>query len=473
MHQLGLSEVLARLEQALTDNDLTTAAALLWPALDQAPETGALWFHAGNLWMKQGMSAPAAIAFRRCYELEGNPLVLSNLGCAYRALNDRGRSEGVLRRAVELMPDEPSSLINLGAAYVNEGEPWPGIPALEKALALGREDARWNLSLLYLEAGRFAEGFDLYTTGLGRERNVRTYSDGTWPEPVLLEPHHPREGKTLVLWAEQGIGDELMFGTLIPEAMRDFGRVIVECHPRLLAILRRAYPDLELHPTRKDDWIAWPIEHALRADYKAPLGDLARLYRRDRAAFAGFVPKYQPDAVETRAYRERLRALAAGRPIVGLATRGGVMTTARTQRTLGPKDIEPLFARTDALFVGLDYEDMSGFASAVHEKFGAGRYVNLPAITIAYNYDHTAALVAACDLVVTVCQSVAHLAAGMGHPTRVLVPRKCAWRYGLAEEAWYWYDAPHARLYRQTLAGEWGPAVDRAIADIINLKGAS
>jgi tetratricopeptide (TPR) repeat protein len=473
MHQLGLNAVLERLEQALHTDDLNTASALLWPALDQAPELGVLWFHAGNLWMKLGQSAPAVLAFRRAYELEGNPRILTNLGCAYRKLNDRERGEAALRRAVACLPDDPSSLINLGAAHVNEGDPYPGMAPLEHALALGREDAAWNLALLYLEAGRFGEGFDLYATGVGRERNLRRYSDGNTPEPVMLTPELPRAGKTLVLWAEQGIGDELMFSTLLPEARRDFGRVIAECHPRLINILRQAFPGIEFHPTRKDDWITWPIKGGVVADYKAPLGDLARLYRRTRESFRPGFPWYAQayDAAEAAAYRSRLLALAQGRPIVGLAIRGGVMTTARTERTLRPQDIEPLFRDTNALFVGLDYEDMAGFEAAILDRYGPGRYVNLPAITIAYDYAHTAALVAALELVVTVCQSVAHLAAGMGQPTRVLTPAKVAWRYGLEEEAWYWYDHGGALLYRQTRpGGDWGPAIARVVQDINHME---
>jgi len=479
MHELGLDAVVSGVEAALSSKDVARAEQLLWPALDQFPDLPAFWFYAGNIFMQTGRTAPAALCFERCVDLEDNPMVLANLGAAYRRLNDNERGVTVLSRCLARLPDNSSALVNLGAMFVNEGDPHSGIPYLERAKALGQDrGAEWNLGLLYLEAGRFGEGFDLYATGIGQERAVRFYArpaDGQPgpDEPPLLVPDSPKAGKTLIVWGEQGIGDELMYGTVIEDARRDFGEVIFDCHPRLEGLHRRAHPGMRIYPTRKDDTIVWPLQDAICADYKAPLGELARHYRRTRDAFRDAWQRqgaiYNPDDAEAAENRARLTRIAKGRPIVGLATRGGVMMTSRTYRTLTQADVEPLFRDTDALFVSLDYEDMTGFAAWVAERYGADRYVYPQAILSAWDYHHTAALVAATDMVVTVCQSVAHLAAGMGHPVRVLTPRQCAWRYGLTEERWYWYDGDHAKLYRQDGQG-WNGAVRRAVADIREIR---
>lgn len=484
MQELGLNDVCATIDDAFRRNDFPRVDQLLWPALDQFSDVPQLWFYAGNLHFNLGRVALAEACFQRCVDLDANPLVLANLGASYRRLNKHAEGIQVLEAALDKQPNYEPALVNLGSMFVNEGCPEKGIPHLEKAVALGRAKGRvergaeWNLSLLYLESGRFAEGFDLYRGGLGKERLMRTYGKESFdiPEPEILQPDSPTEGKTLIIWGEQGIGDELMAGTMIEEARKEFAEVIFECHPRLEKLHRDAHPGMRIFPTRKEEHIGWTIEHGIKADYKCPIFDLAARYRRDLASFETAWnrtgPTYSADAAEAREYREELEAIAQGRPIVGLATHGGVMQTARQYRTMRPAELEYLFTNTDCLFVGLDYDDMTGFAMWVHEKFGENRYRWFPSIAQHWEYDHTAALVAACDLTVTVAQSVAHLSAGMGRPTRVLTPKTTAWREILLPEfgeRWYWYPDPCNLLYMQERKGDWSGPLERVIADIGSL----
>lgn len=482
MQELGLQQVCHEIDHAFSEGDLKRVDALLWPALDQFTQLPQLWFYAGNLNFQLGRCALAARCFETCVDLDSNPLVLANLGASYRRLNQHEKGLRALEAALDRDRDYVPALVNLGSMYVNEGMPEKGVPHLERAVELGKakgsmeRGSEWNLSLLYLEAGRFKEGFDIYRRGYGAERLVRHYGHEASgiPEPARLEPDSPGEGKTLIVWGEQGIGDELMAGTIIEEARREFAEVIFECHPRLEWLHREAHPGMRIFPHRKDDHIDWPVTHNIRADYKCPLLDLAARYRPTadsfRRAWAESGPTYRPDEEEVARYRAQLEVIADGRHIVGLATRGGVMQTARTYRTLRIPDADYLFERTDCLFVALDYDDMTPFTSYVHEKHGSQRYHWNPSIVQHWDYHHTAALIAACDLTVTVCQSVAHLSAGMGRPTRVLTPKRCAWRYARMEDAqeWYWYPDPAVKLVRGDDDG-WGTALDRVIADIRGL----
>lgn len=480
MQELGLDLVCDEIAEAFSNNNYTRVDHLLWPALDQFPQTPQLWFYAGNLNFNLGKVALADTCFQRCIDLEANPLVLANLGAAKRRLNQHDEGIAVLKAALDKQPDYEPALINLGSMYVNEGCPEEGIPYLERARAVGEKKGRyergclWNLGLLYLEAGRFAEGFDIYRTGLGAERLMRSYgkaSDGI-SEPEILQPDSPTQGKTLIVWGEQGIGDELMAGTMLEEAREDFGEIIFECHPRLEKLHRMAHPGMRIYPTRKEEYIGWPITDNIKADYKCPILDLASRYRRDLASFkAASQPTYRVDEAETAEYRAELESLAKGRPIVALATHGGVMQTARGYRTMRHPDAEYLFENTDCLFVGVDYDDMTSFTMHMHEKFGDNRYVWFPSIVQHWDYDHTAALIAACDMTVTVCQSAAHLSAGIGKPTRVLTPQRCAWRYARMPEPELWFFYPHenVKLYRQVEPTSWKGPLERVIADIKEL----
>lgn len=485
MQEVGLGQVCANIDQAFKANDLKRVDTLLWSALDQFSELPQLWFYAGNLFFQMGRCALSVLAFERCLELEENPLVYANLGAAYRRLNNHEAGLNVLKLALDKAPDYEPALVNLGSMYVNEGKPAEGIPYLERAVAIGREKGRlergalWNLGLLYLEAGRFAEGFDIYRQGLGAERMTRSYGAEKHglPEPKVLEPADSGQGKTLIVYGEQGIGDELMFGTCIGDAREEFAEVIFECHPRLMKLHEIAHPGMRIFATRKEDYIEWPIEHKVKADYKCPIGDLAARYRREIPSFDAAWKRrgatYKADKREAEEYRALLKRAAQGRPVVALAIHGGVMQTARTYRTLRSPEVDYLISNTNAMFVGIDYDDMTELALYLIEKHGPDRYIWYPSIAQHWDYDHLGALMAACDLTVSVCQSAAHLSAGMGLKTRVLTPQRCAWRYAkLPEkpEQWFFYPDPDIRLYRQDDPTSWKGPLERVIADIKELQ---
>jgi tetratricopeptide (TPR) repeat protein len=487
MQEVGLQDVFASIEQAFAKNDFPRVEALLWPALDQFPHEGRLWFYGGGVKFKQGHVAVAAALFQRAIELDDAPHMYSNLGACMRRLNLHDEGIHVLTTATEKSPDYGPALVNLGSMFVNEGCPERGIPYLERAARDPEaEGAEWNLGLLYLEAGRFAEGFEMYRRGVKRERAVRMFGSEkeNVPEPELMTPEifDKAGGATVIVYGEQGIGDELMFCTILNQAIHDFD-IILECHPRLERLhrnstwaneLRRQDRAVRIYPTRKENWIRWPIDDKVHAHYKMPIGDLARYYRPDLASFKdawnATGPTYTYSAAESLRYGAKLRALAGDRPIIGLATKGGVIQTSRNYRIIGVKEIDRLMTETDALFVSLDYDDMTGLAEYIDEKYGPERYRWFPSILHHWDYDHTAALVGACDLAVTVCQSVAHLAAYTGEQVRILTARKVAWREiavpGNDPEEWYWAPSKDVRMYRQDEHDSWEPAITKVIADI-------
>jgi tetratricopeptide (TPR) repeat protein len=479
MQEVGLGQVFQAIEQAFKDKEYPRVEALLWPAIDQFNDHPALWFYAANLFFARELSALAAACYERSLELEPNSVALANLGACYRRMNQHERAIEVLQRATEYDQDNPGTWTNLGACYVNEGDPRPGIVACERALQIkpGFPRAEWNLGLLHLEAGDFDNGFRLYRSGLGKERLLRYYHgpDIDTPgenEPELLDRRHLGKltGRKVVVWGEQGLGDELMFANCLHELLAEGCQVVFEHHPRMTAIYQAAfgkYTSLTLIPTRKANTAAEAMKHG-PFDYRCGVGDLACLFRRSADDYAEAWRDYGPfwpcaDQGIRAEYRARLEELAAGRKIIGLATRGGVIKTMRSYRTIGIGDLAPLLKLSDRfLFVCFDYEDVGEAVLAVNQKHGESAMCWPRAAVQHFDYDHTHALVLATDRLVTVCQSIAHLAAGSGHPTDVLVPSKPAWRYGLQGSEWFLYPGPHARLHRQK-GDSWEEAVHSTV----------
>lgn len=479
MNPIPLNEVAAQLERCLHDGDMATFEHLLWPALDQMPEVPHLWYYAGHYFQRTARNAMAFQCFRRGYELEPIPAALSNMGACLTYMGMRPAAREVLRHAIARDPNDVHAHVNLCGTYVNEGDPLPGIEAGERALSLdGTPEGKFNLALLHLEAGNFARGFDLYTEGKHRHREDRDYFTPETEPPVLTPELHEQlttrpfiEGggrrPLLIVWGEQGIGDELMFGTMLADVIRDYD-VVLDCHPRLEHLhqtsswagqLRAEGRPVNIVPTRKErgDPLTRPIGVAHgQVAAKVAIGDLCRIYRRTRDSFTWQGPTYSAPLDEAAEMRARLERMAGGRRIVALATRGGTVSTATRYRRLPQKQLEQLFADKTTFYVGVDYEDMTGVAAWANEKF-PGAYYWPASVNFAWDYHHVAALLAACDALITVPQSVMHLACGMGLPTHVLTPSCPDWRLGIAGN-FVWYPSDHVRLHRQT-GSDWEPVI--------------
>lgn len=461
MHAIGLEDILKSIPQAIQEGRYQTVDQLLWPALDQRPDNASLWFYAAVFSSLMGRQALSTHCFVKSQELDPQAGHWSNLGGVVRNTDvELGRK--VLEIGLDHYPDDPHILANLCGSYVNEGNPYPGIEYGErvKDMAEGGPAAKFNLALLHLEAGHFAQGFDLYAEGHHRLREQKSYD----PDPPMLTPELHAElkgkGKRLIIWGEQGIGDEMMFATMFADIKKDY-HIVFDCHARLESLYRNSswfnapgYP-ITLFPTRKVDEKPWSVD----ADAKSSIGNMARFYRRDAQSFAWRGPVYRGDPAETAVMRAHLQKIAQGRKIIGLALNGGTMSTARTYRSMHPDRFESLLKDDRYLFVSLDYEDMTNTAKHIADKYGEGKYVWHPSVCWAWDYSHHASLIAATDAMVTVCQSAAHLSAAMGHPTYVMTPSKPAWRYGLTGETWNWYPSPNARLLRQT-EDNFGPAFE-------------
>jgi len=483
--EVGLATVISNIAAALEAEEYGIAETILMPALDQFPHLPQLWFHAGNMFFGLDKMALSVISYEKALDLEPIAPGYGNLGAAYRRLGDRDRAVEVLTQATELDPTEAAVWSNMAACYVNEGEPEKGLEYVEKSLELkpGFARAEWNGALMYLESGNYARGFDLYRAGLGKDRINKIY---TRPDNSLvpylpadlseLQYFHHKEAGTwephsLIVYGEQGIGDELMMASMLNDAQEDWN-ITFDCHPRLVELYRRKWPHLDIHDTRKVDDVDWVTDQ----EFCISVADLGAIYRRQRDTFTlawkKHAPYYSADDDEVKQYRLMLEALAEGRKIIGLATRGGVIKTNRFYRTIEPKTLEPLLTDDRYMFVSLDYENVDPMIEHINEKYGDETIYGFRGVTHHFNYARTAALVKATDAVVTVCQSLFHLSASMDHPTLCLVPDRPAWRYGLAGKKAYWYPGKKTRMFRQKRDESWEDPVQRLAEYIEVILGA-
>jgi len=401
----------------------------------------------GNALNRLGRQAEALEAFEAALRvLPGDAEVLVNIGNVLRDLGQAAASLGYLDRAIAIDPAIAEAHFNRGNALQDLGRHAEAIASFGEALRLDPDhvDAHWNRSLANLLTGQFEAGWREY------EWRWRRSSPESRPRDVPCPLWLGREdlaGKTILLHCEQGLGDSIQFIRYAPVVAKMGARVIVEAFEPLVELFSQVEGVAEV--TVRGGPI--PV-----TDFHCPLMSLPLALGGEALASVPF----ELNASET--MRGKWRGEGGGGLNVGVVCSGNLKGAegrslpaaalfaalpagpayCLLQKELRPSDAAILDARKDIRFVG---DRLDGFAD-------------------------TAGLCMAMDLVITVDTSAAHLAASLGRPTWILLAYDAGWRWGLEPETTHWY--PSARLYRQTVRGDWSGPLARIARDLAAMMGA-
>lgn len=439
---------------ALTEGRLERALELFDRAVALKPGFGRAHFNRGNALMRLGRPGEALAAFDAAIEAEPEHAEAhNNRASALVALGRTDEALASLERSVALRPGDPTLHLGRAETLLNLGRHAAALEGFERALALNPDlaDARWNRGLTLLALGRFAEGWAEY--------------EQRWHVPAAADPTVPAElrarfapeltaddlaGRHVLVVGEQGVGDVIMFASVLPDLMRVAGKVGLVCEPRLHRLFGASFPGLELRtPTSAPD-----------AERVVAIGSLGRLFRNRPEDFPGTPYLSATPAAQAR-WAERLGPAKGLR--VGIAWRGGVVRTRSDARSMPLAALRPLLDLPGCEFVSLQHGD-------VDAEIGAeGTPVRAFAAEDLRDFDDLAGLVQGLDLVVSVQTAVVHLAGALGAPALAMVPRQPEWRYASGGERMAWYGS--VRLVRQGEDGDWGPVV-AGIADEVRRRAA-
>jgi tetratricopeptide (TPR) repeat protein len=384
-------------------------------------------------------------ALRRALEIDpGGKVALLNLGAVLQDQERLDEALKVLGQALAAAPEAVDVLAALSALYLRRGDADNAAAFAREALARDPQDgdARLALAHVQLARGDFAHGWVNYEGRRASESNpVRALPFPTWNG-------EPLEGKTVLAFGEQGLGDEIMFASCLPDLTATGARCLVDCDPKLRALFRRSFPGVEVVES------AAALEATVRAgerrvDFCVPLGSLPLHFRASAERFPAPRAYLAAEPRRVAEWAERLAALGAGLK-VGIAWRGGLLKTGREMRSLPLARLVPLLRTHGVRWVSLQPRADPLELEAVRSTHGIA--IAAWDETLA-DQDETAALMSALDLVVTVCSSVVHLGGALGRPVWVLTPVAPAWRYLLEGPRMPWY--PSVRLFRQHSRGSW------------------
>lgn len=352
-------------------------------------------------------------------ELERLPLALSAIA---RAIRISGRAE---------------YWSNLGLSYQASGLLNQAALAFSNAIALNPDhvNARWNMSLLLLLIGDYAAGWREYEWRWRRPATPRR----EFPQPRW--DGRPLGGATILLHAEQGLGDTIQFLRFVPSVAARGGRVVLETQPELRSLVQGLEGAVSVHGRGN------PLP---RFDVECPLMSLPLALGTAPDRIPDHVPYLRPDPALADRWRERLGS--GGMRKVGLVWAGNPVFRGDRTRSPGLTALRPILDVPDvrffALQLGAGRRDLPTVA-------GHPRLVDLgPEIQ---DFADTAAIMANLDLVVSSCTAPAHLAGALGVPLWVVLPFAADWRWMLerADSPWY----PSARLFRQPAPGDWATPV--------------
>jgi tetratricopeptide (TPR) repeat protein len=461
-------------------------------ALERAPDHGAALVNLAALRARRGDRAGALEGYRRA--LGADPWSERALDGLVGWLPDDAvpHADIALVRAIaERHPDHAAAHAALGRLHLRGSfDCAPALEHLERALALGRRDAdtlaAYGVALH--ETGRFDDALAAYDAALAAapEHMLARFHRATtlltlgrfgaaWPdyELRLVSEDRPRRvfpfprwqgedlgGRTILVHAEQGIGDEILFASCLPQLIARARRCVIECAPKLAPIFARSFPSAKVHAGLQSDPVDWAAP--LGIDVQISVGSLPLHLRRNEGAFPPPAAYLRADATKVERWRERLRALGTGRAI-GVSWRGGTTRTRTERRSLALDELAPLLRLPGHQFVSLQYGD--GAAAELAQLAGATGFRVHHWPEAIDDYDETAALATALDGIVSVCTAIVHLGGALGRPVWVATPRVPEWRYGAQGERMPWY--PNVRLRRQTQGGDWAPVVDAIRRDLL------
>ena len=216
-------------------------------------------------------------------------------------------------RALALSPDHPEALYNLGNAKFYLGDEDVAMTLLSRAIARKPEFAEAHLSLgrIHLKR-RELQGFWSVYARRWESRNYKSFRR-KFPQPRWRG--EPLGDRSILIWGEQGIGDELFFAGLIPEIAAAADRCLVETEPRLTDLLARSFPNAEIVPRTEPPH---PATHAARFDFEAPMGDLGQWCRPEFEGFNSLGSYLTADPEMTQLRRRKYQALGAG-PRIGIS----------------------------------------------------------------------------------------------------------------------------------------------------------
>jgi tetratricopeptide (TPR) repeat protein len=414
--------------EPLIDSDPDHVAAVCTQQLDKDPDDALALFLLGTVYARAERFGLAVNVFKRVVQLKPKrPESWNNLGMAYHGLKSPVALD-CFHKAWKL-EKRAAYAANIASAHIEQCRWKDALEWADRSLSLGEtQGAHVTRGMASLALGKWRQGWEGFNHSLGGKfrKEIQFQDEERWDGSP---------GKTLVVYGEQGLGDEILYSSCIPDIKGC--KVILECDNRLEGLFRRSFPDVDVYGTRREP-APWLDNYTI--DARCPIAGLPGFYRNAVEEFPK-TPYLKADPDRVIQWKALFDSWGK-RPKIGIAWSGGSRHNRPEMRAIGLESFRPLIEGMDADFISMQYKDPT------EEIEATGLPVkHFKRACETDDYDDTAGLVAALDMVIGVHTSVHHLAGGLGVKSVILVPDKTLWLYA-GDFPWY-----PATLIRQN--GTW------------------
>jgi len=436
-------------------NEFEPALEYCLEAVRQADRLAVLHFELGVTYFAMLRSREAYEAYLKAIALDPNLYVAYlNISAIMEQQERFAEARDWALKTLKIKPDYALAHYNLANSYRELGALDEAIKSYELAHRYRPEHPKtlWNLGICHLLSGNFREGWPLFECRQEAEEvQLDRFTELRWDGASL-------DGKTIVVHAEQGIGDEILFASCFPDviARAKKGRCVLICDPRLERLFARSFPEAKVYShARRSDWSAPELPE--RIDVQIPAGSLPLHFRQSREAFPRRKRFLTVEPTLEAMWRDRLAALG-GEMKIGISWRAGGKPTERRKRSIPLDQWGDLLATPGVRFINLQYGDAIADIAAARARFGVEIHdweEGDPLVDV----DSYVAKISALDLVISVGNATVHMAGAVGTPAWTMLPTLPSWRWMVAGDVSPWYCG--VRLFRQRQRGEWEPVLER------------
>ena len=385
-------------------------------AISLNPNYAMAYSNMGNALKDQGKLDEAIEAYKKAISL--NPCYTDayyNMGVT---LKDKGKVKEALEaynKTIQINPNYTLAHNNIGTIFRNQGNPNEAIKAYNKALSINPDhpEVHINLGYVLLNSGRLKEGLNEYEWRL-KSSKCRQFLKPMWDGQKSLKD------KRILIWCEQGVGDTIMWSSILLFLVSQAKHCILECQPKLVHLLRRSFPNVEVNAqdrsldSVRDDF-----------DYHLPMGSLYKNFIREISASDKIDTYLIPDPVRVEFWKKRLKSLGKG-PYIGIGWKSSKMQIKRMPNYASISELSPILKIPNVTFVNLQYSDFNNDITKVKEELGVTVH-NFDELDHFNNIDDVAALSESLDMVVSIANIVPLISAAVGTSTKLASWRQSPW----------------------------------------------
>ena len=366
------------------------------------------------------------------------------------ALKDQGKLEEAMEaysKALAIKPDYANAYYNMGAALQDQGKLEEAMEAYKQAIALKPDyaDAYKNMSFLKLQTNSWREGIELRKWRWHTEKHQiykRSFSAREWDGKESIH------NKTLLIWAEQGPGDVIIWASCINHYTKTCGKIIIECHPKLVKLLKSSFPEVLIRSSTND-----PVSSSEDFDFHVPMETLFGY-----ACLAGVCTDIQtkylfPDPQRVKYWSDKLRKFKS-RKTVGLSWKSPFMTTQRAKNYPALSYWGEALQKFEFTFINLQSTDYQDDIAYFYDHFRC-EIIHMDELDLYNDLSEVAALSQALDCSISVATAAATISAAVG--THTIIP---TWAQSPWNNILFSSRGPSVDILQKNTSESWGPVFE-------------